>query len=196
MDDFRPQTHDESVRKGHDVSEVSTSGAAIALVSLALAGALTFGIATLLITGLQKLETFLYPIQLTETQKDMKMERAGPENRAELKKAIERKEIDQEEISRAPELYSREDVEKHLARTFPAPRLQYDDVVEMQIFRESEEHWLASSGRSANGNIHIPVDHAMDLIVQQGLPQVSGPFVAPTLPSAVPLVPATSAGRK
>ena len=195
MDDFKPQTYDESVKKGHDVSEVSTSGAAIALVSLALAGALTFGIATLLITGLQKFETYEYPTQLTETQKDMKMERAGPENRAELKKALEKKQLDQEEISRAPELYSREDVEKHLARTFPAPRLQYDDVLEMQIFRESEEHWLASSGQSANGTIHIPVDHAMDLVVQQGLPQASSPFVAPTLPTAVPMVPAP-AGRK
>src|SRR5262249_28552228 len=87
---------------------------------------------------------------------------------------------------------ARGEMEAHLDKTFPTPRLQYDDVRDMQTFRVSEEGWLASAGRDAQGNIHISIDSAMDLIAKQGLPPVSGPFVPPTLPAAVPLVPAPS----
>jgi hypothetical protein len=189
MDDFNPQSHGEVETEGHDVSDVSIRGVATTLIGLALAGALTFAAVRLLVSdvrwiGLQWWEKKLYPVQLTDSQKMMKMERAGPENLARLKSEGEG------EVGRIPESYSREDMEKHLARTFPVPRLQYDDEAEMQLFRTSEEQWLAITGQDAAGNIHIPVDRAMDLLVQQGLPPVSGPFVPPTLPSAVPLVPA------
>ena len=46
----------------------------------------------------------------------------------------------------------------------------------MQIFRGSEEQWLRSTGKSSDGNIHIPVSRAMEILAQRGLPQVSGPF--------------------
>jgi len=43
--------------------------------------------------------------------------------------------------------------------------------------------------------VHIPVDQAMKLLVQRGLPQVSGPFVPNNLPTAVPMVPAGPSKR-
>lgn len=189
MDDFKPQTHGE-VNKGHDISEVSTRGIVLSLATLALAGFFAFVLMRFFLNGLQWWEQKTYPVRLTGAQKKMKMERAGPENLARLKREGE------SEMGRVPESYSREDIEKHLSRTFPVPRLQYDDADEMRIFRESEQRWLASTGKDAAGNIHIPVDRAMDLVVQQGLPNVSGPFVPPTLPSAVPLVPAPQPARK
>ena len=190
MDDFTPQSHGEQATPGHDVSEVSIRGIVLSLGALAVAGFFAFLLMRVFLTGLQWWEQKIYPVQLTDAQKKMKMERAGPENLARLKSEGEG------ELGRIPESYSREDMEKHLARTFPVPRLQYDDIAEMQLFRTSEQQWLESTGKDASGNIHIPVDRAMDLLVQQGLPQVSGPFVPPTLPSAAPLVPAPSSARK
>ena len=189
MDDFTPQTHGEVEPAGHDASDVSVPAIVISLGGLALAGLFTLILMRFFLTGLQWWDQKIFGVQLTEAQKQMKMERAGPENLARLKSEGE------SELGRIPESYSREDMEKHLARTFPVPRLQYDDTAEMQLFRKSEEQWLESTGKDATGNIHIPVGRAMDLLVQQGLPQVSGPFVPPTLPSAVPLVPAPAPAR-
>jgi hypothetical protein len=67
-------------------------------------------------------------------------------------------------------------MDEHLSRTIKAPRLQYDDEHDMQLFRGSEEQWLSSTGKSADGNIHIPVSRAMEILAQRGLPQVNGPF--------------------
>lgn len=195
MDDLKPQTFDESVERGHDLSEISIPGIVMALGALALGGVLTFAAVRLLVSDAKWIslgfwEQKLYPVQLTQAQKKLKMERAGPENLARLKSEGEG------ELGRIPESYSREDVEKHLARTFPVPRLQYDDEAEMDLFRGAEQRWLSTTGKDAAGAIHIPVDRALELVAQQGLPSVSGPYVAPTLPSAVPLVPAPSTARK
>jgi hypothetical protein len=46
----------------------------------------------------------------------------------------------------------------------------------MGIFRGSEDQWLSSTGKDAEGNIHIPINRAMDILAKQGLPPVSGPF--------------------
>ena len=80
------------------------------------------------------------------------------------------------EIKPAPDWYGRGKMEDHLSRTIKAPRLQYDDEHDMQIFRGSEEQWLKSTGKSPDGSIHIPVNRAMEILAQRGLPQVSGPF--------------------
>ena len=80
------------------------------------------------------------------------------------------------EIKPAPDWYGRGKMEDHLSRTIKTPRLQYDDEHDMQIFRGSEEQWLSSTGKSPDGNIHIPVSRAMEILAQRGLPQVSGPF--------------------
>jgi len=47
----------------------------------------------------------------------------------------------------------------------------------MNSFRVAEDKWLESTGKNANGSVHIPVSRAMELLVQQGLPPVSGPFL-------------------
>jgi len=80
------------------------------------------------------------------------------------------------EVKPAPDWYGRGKMEDHLSRTIKTPRLQYDDEHDMQIFRGSEEQWLSSTGKSSDGNIHIPASRAMDILAQRGLPQVSGPF--------------------
>jgi len=194
MDNFIPQTGEVHIhqKEGHEESDLSIRGIVMFLVTLGFLGILTFvGVGVLVSdrpwVSLGWLEKKFNPPQpLTPAEQRLQDERAGVGAGKEARPA---------EGTRGPEWYGRGQMEERLKRTFPVPRLQYDDTYDMQTFRNSEDKWLGSTGRDAEGNIHIPVDRAMDLLVQRGLPQVSGPFVPPTLPSATPLFPAAQRGR-
>jgi hypothetical protein len=56
--------------------------------------------------------------------------------------------------------------------SFPEPRLQTDDVVDMRNLLESEHKILYPEQPFADksGTIHIPITHAMKLIAERGLP--------------------------
>jgi len=55
---------------------------------------------------------------------------------------------------------------------FPAPQLQPDPVADMNKYREAVEQELNSSGwvNQNDGVAHIPVERAIDLVAQRGLP--------------------------
>ena len=57
-------------------------------------------------------------------------------------------------------------------RTFPAPRLQADDVADLNKFREREEDILRSYGwvDQSRGVARIPVEQAIQALAKQGLP--------------------------
>jgi len=64
---------------------------------------------------------------------------------------------------------------------FPGPRLQVDPAVDLAVLRQWEDQELSHYGwidRKA-GVVRIPIDRAMDLIVQRGLPFAGQPG-APT----------------
>jgi hypothetical protein len=192
MDEFVPQTGGLEVREGHEESDLSIRGIVTFGVILAIAGMLTFVGVRVLISGVPYIglewwerKVFPVPPPLTAVEQQLRAERTRPAGPGAPTREAERR----------PEGYGRGDVEANLERTFPTPRLQYDDVREMEVFRGSEDDWLKSAGRDAQGNIHIPVARAMELLVEKGLP-ASGPFVPPTLPPAVPLVPAPAAQHK
>jgi hypothetical protein len=189
---FVPQSAGGHVREGHEESDLSVRGIVIFGVVLAVCGFLSFALMKgflVILPGIQA-RVFGPQPQLTPVQQQLENERKAAPAKAEV------------ETEGPPEWYAPEtsvvgrgEMESHLNKTFPGPRLQYDDVRDMQTFHVSEEEWLASSGKDKDGNIHIPIDSAMDLVAKNGLPPVSGPFVPPTLPPAVPLVPApASAG--
>jgi hypothetical protein len=54
----------------------------------------------------------------------------------------------------------------------PEPRLQEKPWEEMELFRRREDQMLTTYGWSdqANGKVRIPIDRAMDMVVQRGLP--------------------------
>ncbi|GAC1645005.1 MAG: hypothetical protein NVS9B15_02420 [Acidobacteriaceae bacterium] len=63
--------------------------------------------------------------------------------------------------------------EMHVER-FPTPRLQTDDVRDMQMLREQEDLQLDNymwADQSA-GKVVIPIDRAIDILAQRGLPSV------------------------
>ena len=54
---------------------------------------------------------------------------------------------------------------------FPTPRLQTDDVTDMQTFLKQEDRMLtAQPWKDPSGVVHLPIDRAMELLVQRGLP--------------------------
>jgi hypothetical protein len=64
------------------------------------------------------------------------------------------------------------DYQKYLQDQFPAPQLEINERTELNDIRLREENILSTYGwvdRSA-GTVHIPIDRAMDLLTQRGLP--------------------------
>jgi hypothetical protein len=54
----------------------------------------------------------------------------------------------------------------------PQPRLEERPAVELKAFRDAEDQALSSYGwvDQKNGVVHIPIDRAIDLLAQRGLP--------------------------
>ena len=64
------------------------------------------------------------------------------------------------------------DYEKYLHKNFPEPQLETNERTELNSIRLREEETLATYDyvdKSA-GTVRIPIDRAMDLLVQRGLP--------------------------
>ena len=63
-------------------------------------------------------------------------------------------------------------VEQGDIKNFPQPRLETDETTEINNFRMQEEQTLNSYGwvDHSAGVVHIPIDRAMQLLAQRGLP--------------------------
>jgi hypothetical protein len=59
---------------------------------------------------------------------------------------------------------------KQIVSTFPEPRLQPDEVRDMDLFRQAQERDLHAYGKvDASGQtIHIPIERAMEIIAERG----------------------------
>jgi len=62
--------------------------------------------------------------------------------------------------------------QKYLQQDFPAPQLEINERTELNDIRLHEEDTLSSYGwvDQKSGTVRIPIDRAMDLLVQRGLP--------------------------
>ena len=158
------------IKEGHDESEVSVKGIVWSGVILAAGGLLAFVLMIGMIRFMEKWERD-HEAKMTPMEQQLHDQREEPKEG--LGKVVPTSEG---EVKPAPDWYGRGKMEDHLSRTIKAPRLQYDDEHDMQIFRGSEEQWLKSTGKSPDGSIHIPISSAMEILAQRGLPQASGPF--------------------
>lgn len=62
--------------------------------------------------------------------------------------------------------------EKYLEQDFPAPQLEINERTELNDIRLREEDTLSTYGwvDQKSGTIRIPIERAMDLLVERGLP--------------------------
>lgn len=191
MDNFETQAGNLHLKEGHEESDISVRGIVLFLAMLAVLGFASFIVVFGFFRFLQHQDKESQP-KMSAVEQQLQSERepvASTSAKTPLPAGQE------ESVKPLPDYYGRGQIDKHLERTFPGPRLQYDDVYDMNLFRSSQDGWLASAGKNADGSVHIPIDQAMNLLVQRGLPQVSGPFVPPMLPTAVPMVPAGPSRR-
>jgi len=169
-DKFETQSGGLHQKEGHEESDLSIRGIILFGIFLAIGGALSFVLMIGMIHLMEKWERD-NEAKLSPMQQKLRQERDTP--REGLGKVIPTAEG---EVKPPPDWFGRGKMDDHLSRTFKAPRLQYDDEHDMAIFRGSEDHWLDSTGKDNQGNIHIPINRAIEILAQRGLPPVSGPF--------------------
>jgi len=78
-------------------------------------------------------------------------------------------------------------ISEHIEKTFPDPRLEQNERIEINEFLSGENEILNSYGwvDRPGGVVRIPIDRAMELIAQRGLP--TRPQAGTTPPSTVQL---------
>lgn len=192
MGNFHPQSAGLHLKEGHEEREIPFRAILLFGAGLVIMIALSFVAVLAFLHGLEHWRrTHEAPLSAVEQQLSNQretMQETGMKTPLPAHEATG--------VKPPPDWYGRGKMEEHLNRTFPTPRLQYDDVYDETLFRTSEEDWLNSTGKNAQGDIHIPVSRAMDILLQRGLPEVSGPYLQPNnLPSAVPMVPAGPSRR-
>jgi hypothetical protein len=81
-----------------------------------------------------------------------------------------------------PSMASTRDVSPGDITNFPQPRLESDERQEINDFRMQEEKTLNSYGwvDQSAGVVHIPIERAMQLVAQRGLPTRSQAGTAPS----------------
>jgi hypothetical protein len=167
---FEPQSGGH-VKEGHEGTDISIRGIVLFFIFLAVGGFLAFVLMIAMIWGMEKWERN-HEAKLTPMEQQLQKEREMPhEGLGKVEPTYKG------ELKPPPDDYARSSTEGHISRTFKQPILQYNDEHDMAIFAGSEEDWLSTTGKDRNGNIHIPINRAIDLLAQRGLPQVSGPFL-------------------
>jgi len=175
MDEFRPQGGDLKVKEGHQEIDFSVRMIVVSMVFLVIGGIAVMLVSAAVLKGLEWWEQ-KHDAQLTPMQEQLKKERATPKLA--------------EGVKPPPDWDERAREESHLQKTFPRPRLQYDDVSDMNQMRAAEDDRLTTTGKNPDGTIHIPIARAMELLSKEGLPAVSGRSV-PVVP--LPVEPVTNA---
>jgi hypothetical protein len=92
----------------------------------------------------------------------------------------------QQDTRRIPPQYGA-DYDKYLKEGFPAPQLETDERTELNDIRLREENILSTYDyvdKNA-GTVRVPIDRAMDLLAQRGLP-VRSQTGGATSPTATP----------
>jgi len=181
MDKFHTQSGGLHVKEGHEGSDFSIRGIVVFAVLLALGLVVTFILAGVLMRvfewGSQKyIDAGMTPVQ-EQLQKQRGAAAEPQTNQYPGEKPGQLKPSSETEM--------RARIERSNERTFAQPRLQYDDVDEMNRFRKAQNDYLNATGKDEQGGLHIPIDRAMNVLSQRGLPAVNGKW-SPQAPVAVP----------
>jgi len=185
----------------HEDSDISIGGIVKSAVVLVLLGILTFVAAKGLMWGFEELSVRYLDEPMGVAAQQVRSERKAVEAKAAAAAMPSEPGV---QPTRAEK--KRIEEEMHVVHTFPQPRLQYDDTSDMKAMLAEEQEKLNSAGKDASGNIHIPIDQALDAVAKGGLPPVTGTFTpVNTAPTSVvvpisgmnqPAKPAAGAGVK
>lgn len=158
--DHESKNKASSVREGYEVTDVSVSGVAVFIVGLFI----SVGVFFVLCFGIGKV------INSALIKHD------GPSNKWNTAGAARSKELKNMESNPAGEQMKLQ----QLTQTFPTPRLQTDNGMQDVVDLHEREDLLLdhySWVNQSQGKVRIPIERAMELIAQRGLPveQNNGP---------------------
>jgi hypothetical protein len=159
----KPEEIDAS--KGYEASDVRVSGVVVFLVALTI-----FAVVTgLLAYGLGKV------LDARMNKED------GPPNRWA-------KQVDVRPLGNMPSNPEMQSKLSEMTQNFPAPRVQSDDgnqdVADLHAREDlllENYSWLGQSQGESQGKIRIPIERAMELIAQRGLPVAKSVEQAPLM---------------
>lgn len=151
---------------GHESTDISLTGVIAFLVALGFCGIVIFA----LLFGVFRFARYYADVQDRKAERDpwirateQQVEQGArnmrtPENKAEEPGSMQF--VDAESRIR-------------ISR-FPQPRLQTDDAHDLAVMREAEDVYLKQYFvlDKNSGKVNIPIDHAMQAVVQKGLPSM------------------------
>lgn len=146
MSDDTPKTNSNG-HGDYERSDIAMSGVLYFIVGLIVAGFM----AHFIVTGMFKILNHKYEVEQPPVSPLVKN---APED-----------------TRRIPPQYGN-DYARYLKENFPSPQLETDERTELNGIRLREEETLNSYGWADQkaGTVHIPIDRAMDILAQRGLP--------------------------
>jgi hypothetical protein len=162
-EDNKPEEIDAS--KGFESSDVRVSGVVVFLLSLCFFA----GVTALLAYGVGK------AINARMTRED------GPRSKWSQT-------VDVRQLGNMPNSPAMQNKLAEMTQTFPTPRVQTDDgnqdVADMHAREDlllSNYSWIGQSQGQAQGKVRIPIERAMELIAQRGMPVATAVEQAPLM---------------
>jgi len=137
---------------GYERSDIGTRGVLYFLAGLAVAGLLAYFVVAALYSYLEKRsEAQQAPVSPLVTNAPADTRHIPPEYKTDSEST---------------------DYEKYLKEKFPAPQVETDERGQLNDIRLKEEQTLNTYDYidKNSGTVRIPIDRAMDLIAQRGLP--------------------------
>jgi len=162
-EDRKPEEIDTS--KGFESSDVRVSGVVVFLLSLCFFA----GVTALLAYGVGK------AINARMARED------GPRNKWSQS-------VDVRQLGNMPNSPELQNKMAEITQTFPTPRVQTDDgnqdVADLHAREDlllSNYTWLGQSREQSQGKVRIPIERAMELLAQRGLPVAAAVEQAPLM---------------
>jgi hypothetical protein len=162
-EDRKPEEIDTS--KGFESSDVRVSGVVVFLLSLCFFA----GVTALLAYGVGK------AINARMARED------GPRNKWSQT-------VDVRQLGNMPNSPELQNKMAEITQTFPTPRVQTDDgnqdVADLHAREDlllSNYTWLGQSREQSQGKVRIPIERAMELLAQRGLPVAAAVEQAPLM---------------
>jgi hypothetical protein len=174
-DEFHTQSHGERVGLGVETSDVNFRAILMFLVALTVVAILVH-LALWLLFGLFEGQLAKSDPKAPAIVNEMTQRREN-----QKKSGLEALAQGPGHVNLPRDINERQQIEESLRTTFPEPRLQYDDVKDVTDMRRMENEKLNNYGWAdqQRGIVRIPIQRAMQILAERGLPSGSAPPPAP-----------------
>lgn len=167
---LRPQGSQVKVPEpqlGHETTDISLTGVIAFLVALGFCGIVIFA----MLYGVFRFAHFY------EEQQDRQDERSSKwvaDSEQQVDQGVKKLKTPENRAEEPGSMQFTDAQSRVRITRFPQPRLQTDDVHDLALMREAEDVYLKEYFvlDKNSGKVNIPIDQAMQAVVQKGLPSM------------------------